>query len=296
MVDRIKSTVEIHASAKKCYDRWREFESFPQFMNRVKRVTWKGETLWHWVIATPLGRDLEWDAVIDVDDRNRRMSWHTIHSEKPSSVKAQGTVRFDEVAPNRTEVTSAIQFEMPGRPLAEALTELLTHPQAMLEEEMRHFKNWVEGTNEPAVKATVGKTLANTSALPRRSPLEQGYDGPYDLEEILAEEGVEVAEIEDPAIRELIHEENPYLGTEGAWENEDAWPETEAKSSFKFDVFEESLDIAEEDDLENFTQDFDDNVDTTFITGQTMEEYEMLQEAERIPPPSRAPKGIQSEL
>jgi hypothetical protein len=297
MVDRIKSTVEIHASAKKCYDRWREFEKFPLFMNRVKAVTRKAENLWHWVITTPMGRDVAWDAVIDMDDRNRRISWHTVDTET-SRLKAQSIVRFDEVAPNRTEVTCAIQFDMPGRPLAEAFAELLMHPQAMLEEEMRHFKNWVEGTDRPAAKATVGKTLAGetTSPAAERPSFEAGYAGPFDLDEVLTEEDVELDEIEDPAIRELIHEENPYLGTEGAWEDEDAWPREEEVKPFEFDPFEESLDVVEADDLENYTQDFDDNLDTSFEPGQSMEEYEMLQEAERTFPRSQAPKRVQFEL
>jgi hypothetical protein len=242
-----------------------------------------------------MGRDVVWDALIDVDDRNRRISWHTVDAEN-SRLKAQSIVRFDEVAPNRTEVTCAIQFDMPGRPLAEAFAELLMHPQAMLEEEMRYFKHWVEGTDRPAAKAAVGKTLGGEMAPPARPSLEEGYTGPFELEEVLAEEGVELEEIEDPAIRELIHEENPYLGTEGAWEKEDTWPQTEEVKPFEFGVFEDSLDVVEADDIENYTQDFDDNVDTNFETGQSMEEYEMLQEAEKTFPRSQAPKGVQFEL
>lgn len=295
MVDRIKNTVEVHASAGKCYDRWREFENFPQFMNRVKSVTRKGNNLWHWVISTPIGRDVSWDAVIDVDDRNRRISWHTVDTED-SSLKAQSIIRFDEVAPNRTEVTCAIQFDLPGRPLTEAFAELLMHPQRILEEEMRHFKNWVEGTNRPASKATAGKTLTGNREQTATPAVEEGYTGPFDLEEVLGEEGLDLEEIDDPVIREMLHEESPYLGVEGAWENEDAWPQTEEPKLFEFGVFEDSLDVVEKDDIENFTQDFDDNVDTNFVTGQSMEEYEMLQEAERTFPRSQAPKKVQFEL
>jgi uncharacterized membrane protein len=295
MVDRIKSTVEIHAPAKKCYDRWLEFENFPRFMSHVDRVSWlEDKNVWHWIIATPVGRSVEWDIVVDTDERNRRLSWHTVQSdEEVSKVQVQGTVRFDQVAPNRTQVTCAIQFEMPGRPVSEALAELFIHPQTMLDEEMQHFKYRVEGTYKPAEKAVHGKTL--TSGTQQLSP-EHQYMGPFDLEEVLADEGVEMEDIEDPAIREMIHEENPYLGVEGAWEDEDSWPEPVETKPFEFDVFEESLDIAEEDDLENFTQDMDDNVDTSFFTGQSMEEYEMLREAEQSPAPSRASQRVQSEL
>lgn len=293
MVDRVTHLIEIHASAQKTYDGWHRFEDFPRYMNRVKSVTQTGDNRWHWVINTPLGRDIEWDAVIDSDERNRTVSWHTVGHPK---VDAQGTVRFDEVAPNRTEMTCTVQYNVHGSPITEALAELLSNPQAMLIEEMTHFKNRIEGTDRPAAKATQGKTLAKQAA---KSSKEREYLGSMDLvAEVLAEEGIEdVSEIEDPAIRDMLFEENPYLGVEGAWMEEDAWPDdsTEPKP-FEPDVFKESLDVFDED-LENFTQDMDDNVDTGFVTGQAMEDYEMVQEAEQLKPSSsRASKPVQSEL
>ncbi|HEY9744916.1 MAG TPA: SRPBCC family protein [Oculatellaceae cyanobacterium] len=289
MVDRIQHTVKVHASAKKCYEVWHQFENFPRFMNHVKKVSPVGDNRWRWIITTPLGRDVEWTAHIDSDERNRLMSWHTVDENGHPNLKVNGTVRFDETAPNRTEVTCTIHFEIPGSPIREAIAELLVHPQAMLEEEMLHFKHRVEGTDRPAEKVAIGKTLTEPQGAPVR-----GYAGPFDLEDVLSEEGIDLDEIEDPAIRDLLFEENPYLGVEGAREDEDAWPESNEVRPVVQDAFSESLDVFDED-LENFTEDLDDNIDSAFVTGQSVEEYEMLQEAEQIKP-SQAKEPTQSEL
>lgn len=285
MVDRIKSVIEVHASAKQCYDRWHDFENFPHFMNRIKRVISRGDNRWHWIITTPVGRDIEWDAVIDSDERNRNISWHTI--DHPD-VNIQGTVRFDEIAPKRTNVICTMQYQVEGSPIREAFAEMFNNPQAMVNEEMLNFKHLVEGTNVPAEKVTHGKTL-NEQTFKGDNP-DLGYVGPYDLEEALAADGVEVENIEDPAIRDMIFEENPYLGVEGAWEEEDEWPKTDEDRPVELDAFSESMDVFDED-LESFTEGLDDDIDSAFVTGDSIEEFEAAQE-------TQSPRGkrVESEL
>lgn len=283
MVDRIKSVIDVHASAKQCYDRWHDFENFPHFMSKVKRVLSRGDNRWHWIINTPMGRDLEWDAVIDSDERNRTISWHTV--DHPD-VNIQGTIRFDEIAPKRTSVVCTMQYQLEGSPIREAFVELINNPQAMVDEEMLNFKHLVEGTNVPAEKVTQGKTLSE-----RSDTQDIGYVGPYELEEALAADGIEVEDIDDPAIRDMIFEENPYLGVEGAWEEEDEWPKTDEKRPVEMDAFSESMDVFDED-LESFTEDLDDDIDSAFVTGDSIDEFEVNQEVQQNP----RGKRVESEL
>lgn len=139
---RFQQSVEINASADSCYQQWKRFEEFPQFMDHVKSVHRQGDGRWHWTVKGPLGKDLEWDAEIDGDEPGKLISWHTISEP---TVGVQGAVRFDEVAPNVTKVTSTIQYEPPAGPIGEVIGAIFSNPQAMVDKDLENFKALMEG-------------------------------------------------------------------------------------------------------------------------------------------------------
>lgn len=292
-MDRFQSTIEIDAPASVCYEKWHHFDKFPQFMSNVKSVESLGGKRWHWVVNGPLGVDVEWDAEIDGDEQSRLVSWHTVgDSGQSPTVEAQGAVRFQEITPGQTEVTCTIQYKAPAGNVGEVVANLIKNPHKMVDEDLRNFKHLVEGTNIPAEKAHSGKTLHPDSfVVPEQGggkPGENiaegtaaaasgglamaefdenantGYEGPYGLDNdltdavILGEEETYLEEAQE--LQALQQEEEPYLADEGALHSEDLRDMQAFESNpDEQDVFTESLDV-EEEDLENYTQDLDEEI------------------------------------
>lgn len=302
-MDRFQSSIEISAPASVCYEKWHHFDKFPAYMSHVKSVTSLGDKQWHWVVTDPLGADIEWDAEIDVDEPNRVISWHSLPD---SDIKIQGAVRFDETAPGQTRMTATLQYGTSAGGLGEAIANLFHNPHKMVADELHNFKHLVEGTNIPAAKAQVGKTLhsdrfvthegmGGSEALGSQVALSgflagefeentiTGYEGPYGLDNdvsdavILGEMDENLEEFQE--LKTLQDQETPYLSEEGALHSEDL-RDMQAFGSFneEGDVFAESLDV-EEEDLASYTEDRDDEIDIGL--GPREEMPEPLEQARR---------------
>lgn len=155
-MDRFQSSIEVDAPANICYQKWHRFEEFPHFMNNVQQVRQVEGNRWHWVVKGPIGNYVEWDAVIDGDEANRVISWHSVQD---SEVAVQGAVRFDEIAHNKTQVTCTIQYEPPAKALGEIVAHIFSNPEKMVQEDLTNFKHLVEGTNVPVEKAHASKVM-----------------------------------------------------------------------------------------------------------------------------------------
>lgn len=166
MADRFRSTVEVNAPVSACYTYWHNFENFPNFMENVKSVKCIGgesdsyiDSKSHWVVNGPLGKDIEWDAVVDGDEPNKLISWHTV--DRPDQkVKVQGAVRFDEIGADRCQITCTIQYEAGG--IGEAVASIFSNPQKMVDEDMAHFKELVEGGRLGNYEGTSGQIGSDT--------------------------------------------------------------------------------------------------------------------------------------
>ena len=305
-MERFESTLDIAAPASLCYERWHQCEQFPSFMKNVETVVRQGENRWHWVINGPFGQRIEWNAEVDSDDRNHSLSWHTTPS---SDLDMQGTVRFDAVSPEQTRLRCFIQYDIPGNSLKEMLAQVMHSAQRMVDDELKNFKHWVEGSTMPAEKAHQGKVLAsNIDTAERKEQAETRwreatssetqhnaappYYGGLALEDETpqASTSTETDEVDVRDLIELQQEENPYLGTQGgAVYTEDdidmRADETEILTIEEFDVFSDSMDV-EEADLESFTEDLDDEIDgalpgvTSYAYREESHLYQVIQPEE----------------
>ena len=138
---RFRESIEVEALPSVCYRQWLRFEEFPRFMKHVKSVTSKGGMQWHWVVDGPLGQKLEWDAVIDGNEPDRLISWHSIGDP---NVGIQGAVLFEEARPSITRIISTIQFEPPAGPVGELVANIFSNPSRMVQEDLQNFKTLVE--------------------------------------------------------------------------------------------------------------------------------------------------------
>lgn len=260
-MDRFEHSIVVEAPVEVCYARWHRFEDFPEFMNHVDEVSRIEEGRLHWVVEGPLGKKLEWDAVIDEDVENRRIAWHS-KSEDPE-MSILGDVRFEELGPERTRVTASMQYEAPFGAVGDMVAGLFSNPQAMVTEDMENFKRLVE------------EGLS-------------GYTGPFDTEPALPDDAEPSIDLEsgDP----LDQVGTPYLGADGALGTGDELdmrqdldrsvsPDEDVygQEFVEVDIFTTSMDAYSED-MESFVEDLDEDIDSSYVLGGDLEAY--LEEGE----------------
>jgi uncharacterized membrane protein len=141
MADQTTKTIIVGAGIDAVYDTWANFENFPHFMKDVKSVTRTGDRTSHWVVAGPLGKQVEWDAETTRLDKNKRIAWN---SKETSDIKTSGQVTFNDLGKGQTEVTVTLQWVVPASKGGETLAGLVTDPAKRLEEDLRSFKQYVE--------------------------------------------------------------------------------------------------------------------------------------------------------
>ena len=141
MADQTTKTIIVGAGIDAVYDTWANFENFPHFMKDVKSVTRTGDRTSHWVVAGPLGKQVEWDAETTRLDKNKRIAWN---SKETSDIKTSGQVTFNDLGKGQTEVTVTLQWVVPASKGGETLASLVTDPAKRLEEDLRSFKQYVE--------------------------------------------------------------------------------------------------------------------------------------------------------
>jgi uncharacterized membrane protein len=128
----VRRAVTIALPAKQVYDYWRRLENLPSFMKWVQSVTNKGNGISHWVVKTPAGVSIEYDAEIIEDVPGRRIAWRTLPG---ATVPNEGTVTFLDAPGNRgTEVIVEMRVAAPlGKTIAseEANQDLHRFKQVM---------------------------------------------------------------------------------------------------------------------------------------------------------------------
>jgi uncharacterized membrane protein len=142
-MQRIEQSIRVDAPVARVYEFWRNFESFPRFMEHVEQVRLldtDGRRS-HWKITGPLGTTVEYDAELTRDIPNREIAWNS----SGGSMETSGTATFRDIE-GATEVHVLMQwYDPPGGPAGEVASRVLQDPEAMLMEDLRRFKAIVEG-------------------------------------------------------------------------------------------------------------------------------------------------------
>src|SRR4028118_1345539 len=146
MPQRIDSSIEVGAPVQEVYDYWKTLENLPQFMKNVEEARPTGPDTTHWVIKGPLGYRAEFDAKTTQDEPNSAIGWNTVDGD----VQTSGQVRFQEVTPNRTRVEVQMNYaDPPGGKVGEVASRAVVNPKVMMEQDLRNFKDIMEGTAIP---------------------------------------------------------------------------------------------------------------------------------------------------
>ncbi|MCP2163747.1 Polyketide cyclase / dehydrase and lipid transport [Goodfellowiella coeruleoviolacea] len=132
----IQKSIDVHEPVRTVYNQWTQFETFPQFMEGVDRITQISDTRTHWKTSIG-GVTREFDAEITEQHPDERVAWHTV--EGPSQ---RGVVTFHRLDNENSRVTLQMEYE------PETLTEKAGAALGVVEHrvagDLRRFKEFIE--------------------------------------------------------------------------------------------------------------------------------------------------------
>jgi uncharacterized membrane protein len=146
MPQRVEGSIEVEAPVGRVYEYWRNLENLPKFMANIEEVRSTGPDTTHWVVKGPLGSSVEFDARTTQDEPNSAIGWNSVNGV----VQTSGQVRFQEVGDTRTRVEVQMNYaDPPGGKVGEAASRVVSNPKVMMEQDLRNFKDIIEGKATP---------------------------------------------------------------------------------------------------------------------------------------------------
>lgn len=142
ITEHITGTIIVKGSAKDTCSLCSHYELFPQFIHGIGLVSREDDKISHWEIATILGKKIRSTAVVTEFQEDKRISWESTGKE----LNTKGYVTFTSLLNNETEITIFIEYSHPFGLFGEFVLEFFSNPQEKLEEALKRFKGYVEGT------------------------------------------------------------------------------------------------------------------------------------------------------
>jgi uncharacterized membrane protein len=137
---RIEKYIDVDCPVRTVYNQWTQFEDFPLFMAGVKEVQQIDDVHLRWH-AEVWGKDKEWDAEITEQTPDVRISWRSI-----SGAENAGTVRFEQLSPQRTRVRLVMAYRPEG--VIENLGDALGAMDQQVQRSVEGFKRFIEGLGQ----------------------------------------------------------------------------------------------------------------------------------------------------
>jgi uncharacterized protein (TIGR02271 family) len=162
-------TIEVDAPLRAVYNQWTQFEEFPRFMEGVEEVRQEGEKRLFWR-AKIAGKVKEWEAEITEQVPDQRIAWQSVDGS-PNS----GTIRFEELGPDRTMVTATIEYEPEG--FLEKTGDALGIPSGRVEGDLRRFRDYIEerGRETGGWRGQIGEGESPSLGSSQATRAEQGF-------------------------------------------------------------------------------------------------------------------------
>lgn len=152
----LAETVTINRPAQELYDFWRDLPNLARFMENIESITTADERRSHWRVKAPLGKTVEWDAVISDDVPGQSLSWQSVEG---ADVANSGKVEFKEAGARGTVVRAVIAYEPPAGIVGQIVAKLFQRePRIQARRDLHRFKQLME-TGEIATSARTRKML-----------------------------------------------------------------------------------------------------------------------------------------
>lgn len=146
MPERVEASIDVEAPVEQVYDYWETLQNLPKFMVNIEEVRETGPDMTHWKVKGPLGAKVEFDVRTTQQERNEALAWNSVEG----TIQTSGQVRFRELSGGRTRVETTINYwDPPAGRVGEVASRLVANPKVLLEQDLRNFKEIMEGTSTP---------------------------------------------------------------------------------------------------------------------------------------------------
>jgi uncharacterized membrane protein len=140
---RVDQAITIDRPPEELYRFWRDFANLPRVMSHLECVTALDDQRSRWMVRTPLGIPVEWEAVIHTQKENELISWRSLQG---SEIDTAGSVHFKRLPDGRsTEIRIELKYNPPGEKLGDALAKIFGEaPEQQIWEDLIRFKRSME--------------------------------------------------------------------------------------------------------------------------------------------------------
>jgi uncharacterized membrane protein len=144
---KVDKSVEVRRSPMELYQFWHQLTNLPEIMPHVISVTVQ-DSRSHWVVAGPVGKQVEWDAEFINEKPGELIAWQSLPG---SDVQSAGSVRFEPIGDGQsTRVRVVLEYLPPAGKAGAFVARLLgSAPEQQLETDLRRFKERMESRPAP---------------------------------------------------------------------------------------------------------------------------------------------------
>lgn len=138
---RHRHTIEIDRPAHAIFERWKDFESYPEFMSGVEEVRRLNDATIHWVMDIT-GEKHEFDAIITRLDEDQCLSWTATDASREHA-----EVLLTPVDPDHTQLTLTVEYEPDG--IKQRSSDWIGLVDRRLRGDLERFKELAESGSGP---------------------------------------------------------------------------------------------------------------------------------------------------
>lgn len=135
MASVVKS-IDVEAPISMVYNQWTQFESFPNFMGGVEKITQTDDTHTHWVTNIG-GVTREFDTEVTEQHPEERVAW-----KSTDGTTHAGVITFHRLGETSTKVTAQIDWEPEG--VVEKAGSVLGFDDRQVQSDLDRFKEFIE--------------------------------------------------------------------------------------------------------------------------------------------------------
>ncbi|GAA4672945.1 SRPBCC family protein [Frondihabitans cladoniiphilus] len=132
----VKSDVDVNVPISVAYNQWTQFESFPQFMDSIQKITQNDDTHTHWDVKIA-GQEREFDTVITEQTPDQRVAWKSTEGDVHA-----GVVEFHRLSDEQTRISVQLDWQPEG--FVEHIGALLQVDDIAIDRDLVKFKELIE--------------------------------------------------------------------------------------------------------------------------------------------------------
>src|SRR5581483_8299875 len=158
----VEKVVTINRSPEELYSFWRNFENLPRIMNHLVSVKNLDDKRSHWVVKSPGGTTVEWDAEMTMEKPNELIGWRSLEG---AQVDNSGSVRFERAPGGRgTVVRVQLDYRPPAGVIGATLAKFFGEaPEKQVAVDLHRFKQLIETGEIPRTEGQPAGRSRSTS-------------------------------------------------------------------------------------------------------------------------------------